>query len=75
MLSYLPTFTAVFLASLVEFVEALAVLLMLPALFGESLTLLPLRLVQLAIGALLLLSGLRWRCWRWPVWGSCCIGR
>jgi uncharacterized membrane protein len=83
MLSHLPTFSAAFLASLVEFVEALtvvlavgatrgwrpalegavaglAVLLAILALFGGSLTLLPLHLVQLAVGALLLLFGLRW---------------
>jgi uncharacterized membrane protein len=83
MLSHLPTFSAAFLASLVEFVEALTVvlavgatrgwkpaiegaaaglaaLLALLALFGRSLALLPLHLVQLTVGALLLLFGLRW---------------
>jgi len=83
MISHLPTFSAAFLASLVEFVEALtivlavgatrgwrpalegaaaglALLLALLALFGGSLTLLPLHLVQLAVGSLLLLFGLRW---------------
>jgi uncharacterized membrane protein len=83
MLSHLPTFFAAFLASLVEFVEALTVvlavgatrgwrpaiegaasglaaLLALLAVFGRSLALLPLHLVQLAVGTLLLLFGLRW---------------
>lgn len=83
MLSHLPTFSAAFLASLVEFVEALTVvlavgatrgwrpalegaasglvvLLALLAVFGQSLALLPLHLVQLVVGALLLLFGLRW---------------
>jgi len=83
MLLHLPTFSAAFLASLVEFVEALtivlavgatrgwrpalegaaaglALLLALLALFGGSLALLPVHLVQLAVGTLLLLFGLRW---------------
>jgi len=83
MLSHLPSFAAAFLASLVEFVEALtvilavgatrgwrpalegaaaglAVLLALVALFGPSLALLPLHPVQLVVGTLLLLFGLRW---------------
>jgi len=83
MLLHFPTFAAAFLASLVEFVEALtivlavgatrgwrpalegaaaglALLLALLALFGGSLALLPLHLVQLAVGSLLLLFGLRW---------------
>ena len=83
MLSHLPTFAAAFLASLVEFVEALtvvlavgatrgwrpalegaaaglALLLALIALFGSSLALLPLHPVQLVVGTLLLLFGLRW---------------
>ena len=83
MLSHLPTFSAAFLASLVEFVEALtvvlavgatrgwrpalegaaaglAVLLALLALFGESLTMLPLAPLRVAVGALSLLFGLRW---------------
>jgi len=83
MLLHLPTFTASFLASLVECVEALTVvlavgatrgwrpalegaaagltvLLALLALFGQSLTLLPLHLVQVAVGTLLLLFGLKW---------------
>lgn len=83
MLLHFPTFTASFLASLVECVEALTVvlavgatrgwrpaldgamaglvvLLALLALFGQSLTLLPLHLVQIAVGTLLLLFGLKW---------------
>ena len=83
MISHLPTFAAAFLASLVEFVEALtvvlavgatrgwrpalegaaaglAVLLALVAVFGPSLALLPLHPVQLLVGTLLLLFGLRW---------------
>ena len=83
LLSHLPTFGAAFLASLVEFVEALTVvlavgavrgwqpalegaatglglLLALLAIFGSSLALLPVHLVQLGVGALLLLFGLRW---------------
>lgn len=74
---------AAFMASLVEAVEALTVvlavgsvrgwrdaltgtgaailtLLILTALFGPSLTLIPLRVVQLVVGGLLLLFGLRW---------------
>src|SRR5579859_2754312 len=83
MISHLPTFSAAFLASLVEFVEALTVVLAVgtvrgwrPALegtaaglgillvalvlFGSSLTLIPLQLVQIVVGTLLLLFGLRW---------------
>jgi uncharacterized membrane protein len=83
MISHLPTFAAAFLASLVEFVEALtvvlavgavrgwrpalkgaaaglAVLLALVGVFGPSLALLPLHPVQLVVGTLLLLFGLRW---------------
>lgn len=83
MISHLPTFSAAFLASLVEFVEALTVVLAVGAvrgwrpalegaasglgillvalvLFGSSLTLIPLRLVQIVVGTLLLLFGLRW---------------
>jgi len=82
-LSHLPTFGAAFLASLVEFVEALTVvlavgavrgwqpalegasaglglLLILLAVFGSSLALVPIHLVQLGVGTLLLLFGLRW---------------
>ena len=78
-----PTVLAAFLASLVEFVEALTVLLAVctvrgwrPALTGTSLALavlavlvlalgpalthIPLGLVQLAVGTLILLFGLRW---------------
>jgi Ca2+/H+ antiporter, TMEM165/GDT1 family len=79
----LPTVTAAFLASLVEFVEALtvvlavgvtrgwrpaltgsalglAVLLLLVALLGPALSLAPLGALQLVVGTLLLLFGLRW---------------
>ncbi len=78
-----PTILAAFLASLVECVEALTVvlavgatrgwrwafggaalalllLLLLVAGFGPALTLLPLRLVQIVVGAALLAFGLRW---------------
>lgn len=78
-----PTVATSFLASLVEFVEALTVVLavgavrgwrhalcgagaallvlsLLLALFGPSLAALPLPLVQLVIGSLILLFGLRW---------------
>jgi uncharacterized membrane protein len=78
-----PTALAAFLASAVEFVEALtvvlavgavrgwrgaltgtaaalAVLLAIVLLFGPLLTLIPLRDVQLVVGGLLLLFGLRW---------------
>ena len=79
----IPTLTAAFLASLVEFVEALTVVLAVgtvrgwrPALLGTGLALgtlallilalgpaltrIPLAYVQLGVGALLLLFGLRW---------------
>jgi len=78
-----PAVTAAFLASLVEFVEALTVvlavgsvrgwrgaltgagaglvvLLVLVAIFGPVLALIPLNLVQLIVGTLLLLFGMRW---------------
>lgn len=78
-----PTFTAAFLASIVEFVEALtvvlavgtvrgwagaligtggalALLLAIAAVFGPALTRIPLDDVQLVVGALLLLFGMRW---------------
>ncbi|MGN6702220.1 MAG: COG4280 domain-containing protein [Burkholderiaceae bacterium] len=78
-----PTILAAFLASLVEFVEALTVvlavgtvrgwrpaiggaavalgvLLALVLVFGRSLALIPLPAVQLVIGTLLLMFGLRW---------------
>src|SRR5579862_9051203 len=78
-----PAMTAAFLASLVEFVEALtvvlavgsvrgwrpaltgtglglAVLAALVAVLGPALTRIPLGDVQLAVGVLLLLFGLRW---------------
>jgi uncharacterized membrane protein len=78
-----PAFIAAFLASLVEFVEALTVilaigvvrgwrdalagaavatlvLLALVALLGSLLTRIPLAWIQLGVGALLLLFGLRW---------------
>jgi uncharacterized membrane protein len=78
-----PSVVAAFLASLVEFVEALTVilavgatrgwrgaltgagaglvvLLVLVAVLGPALTLIPLGLVQLAVGTLLLLFGMRW---------------
>jgi uncharacterized membrane protein len=78
-----PTLLASFLASFVEFVEALtvvlavgivrgwkpaiagtvcalAVLLAMVAVFGQTLAQVPLPLIQLAVGALLLLFGLRW---------------
>ena len=78
-----PTVLAAFAASLVEFVEALtiilavgivrgwrspllgagsalALLVALVALFGKALTGIPLPVVQLVIGTLLLLFGLRW---------------
>ena len=75
--------TAAFLASIVEFVEALtvvlavgsvrgwrgaltgagaalALLLVMVAIFGPALALIPLNLVQLFVGTLLLLFGMRW---------------
>ena len=78
-----PTVAAAFLASLVEGVEALTVVLavgavrgwrdallgsaaallvlaLLVALFGSALTLVPLTAVQLGVGLLLLLFGMRW---------------
>ena len=78
-----PSIVAAFLASMVEFVEALTVvlavgsvrgwggalggsavaiivLLVLIAVLGTALTRIPLDVVQLAVGALLLLFGLRW---------------
>jgi uncharacterized membrane protein len=78
-----PSILAAFLASLVEFVEALtvvlavgltrgwrpaligtglglALLLLLVALLGPMLTLIPLGMLQLVVGSLLLLFGLRW---------------
>ena len=78
-----PAVTAAFLASIVEFVEALTVilavgsvrgwrgaltgagaalvlLLALVAIFGPALALVPLNLVQLFVGTLLLLFGMRW---------------
>lgn len=78
-----PTITAAFLASIVEFVEALtvvlavgtvrgwagaligtggalALLLAIVVVFGPALTQIPLDEVQLVVGALLLLFGMRW---------------
>jgi uncharacterized membrane protein len=78
-----PTVLAAFLASLVEFVEALTVVLavgvtrgwrgalggaglgvlvlaVLVAVLGPAITQVPLRLLQVGLGALLLLFGLRW---------------
>jgi len=78
-----PTITAAFLASIVEFVEALtvvlavgtvrgwagaligtgaalALLLAIVVAFGPALTRIPLDQVQLVVGALLLLFGMRW---------------
>ena len=78
-----PAVTAAFLASIVEFVEALtvilavgsvrgwrgalsgagaalALLLAMVAIFGPALALVPLNLVQLFVGTLLLLFGMRW---------------
>lgn len=78
-----PTILASFMASLVEFVEALTVVLavgtvrgwraaiagsvsalivlfVLVAVFGQSLSVIPLPVIQLAVGSLLLLFGLRW---------------
>ena len=78
-----PTVLAAFLASMVEFVEALTVVLavgatrgwrsalagsgaaalvlvLLVALLGPALALIPLRSVQLVVGILLLLFGMRW---------------
>jgi len=78
-----PTVTAAFLASIVEFVEALTVvlavgsvrgwrgaltgagaalvvLLVLVAIFGPALALIPLGIVQIVVGTLLLLFGMRW---------------
>lgn len=78
-----PTVTAAFLASIVEFVEALtvvlavgmvrgwsgaltgtggalAVLLAIVVVFGPALTRIPLEDVQLVVGTLLLLFGMRW---------------
>lgn len=78
-----PTVLAAFMASLVEFVEALTVVLavgivrgwrtaimgsvsalivlgLLVAVFGQSLAGIPLPVIQLVIGSLLLLFGLRW---------------
>jgi uncharacterized membrane protein len=79
----IPTFLASFLASLVEFVEALTVVLAVGSVrgwkaalggtvsaivtlagliffLGRSITIIPLSLLQTAIGLLLLLFGLRW---------------
>ncbi len=79
------TLLAAFLASLVEFVEALtvvlavgtvrgwrgaligtgsalAILLAIAVVLGPALTLIPLKVVQLLVGALLLLFGMRWLC-------------
>lgn len=78
-----PSIAAAFLASLVEFVEALTVVLAVGAMrgwrgaligsgaalialaaivvvFGRALTLIPLAVVQLGVGTLLLLFGMRW---------------
>jgi uncharacterized membrane protein len=78
-----PQILAAFLASLVEFVEALtvilaigsvrgwrdalggtaaalAVLLVLVLIFGRALAVIPLGIIQVGVGALLLLFGLRW---------------
>jgi Ca2+/H+ antiporter, TMEM165/GDT1 family len=78
-----PTVTAAFLASLVEFVEALTVvlavgavrgwlgaltgsgaallvLLVIVVVLGPALTMIPLNVVQLLVGMLLLLFGMRW---------------
>ena len=78
-----PTILAAFLASIVEFVEALTVVLavgsvrgwrdtalgagsalgvlvLLIAVLGPALTMVPLGLIQLVVGGLLLLFGLRW---------------
>jgi uncharacterized membrane protein len=78
-----PTVLAAFLASLVEFVEALtvvlavgtvrgwrgaligtgsalAILLAIVVVLGPALTLIPLQVVQLVVGSLLLLFGMRW---------------
>ena len=78
-----PTILASFMASLIEFVEALTVVLavgtvrgwraaiagsvsalivlcVLVAVFGQSLSVIPLPVVQLVVGSLLLLFGLRW---------------
>ncbi len=78
-----PQILAAFLASLVEFVEALTVilaigsvrgwrdaligtaaalgvLLLLVLVFGQALTAIPLGIIQVGVGALLLLFGLRW---------------
>jgi len=78
-----PTVLAAFMASLVEFVEALTVVLavgtvrgwrtaiigslsalivlcLLVAIFGSSLASIPLLVIQLVVGTLLLLFGLRW---------------
>ena len=78
-----PTILASFMASLVEFVEALTVVLavgtvrgwraaiagsvsalivlcVLVAVFGQSLSAIPLPVIQLVVGSLLLLFGLRW---------------
>lgn len=78
-----PTILAAFLASMVEFVEALTVvlavgsvrgwrdtllgtgaalglLLLLVAVLGNALTRIPLDVIQLVVGALLLLFGMRW---------------
>ncbi len=61
-----PTILAAFLALLVKFVEALTVVLAVGAVrgwrgaLGPALTRIPLDLVQLGVGALLLLFGMRW---------------
>ena len=78
-----PAVTAAFLASIVEFIEALTVvlavgsvrgwraaltgagaglivLLVLVAIFGPALALIPIDLVQIVVGTLLLLFGMRW---------------
>src|SRR5580698_2147680 len=55
------TALAAFLASTVEFVEALAgVLAVLTAILGPALSLMPLRALQVVVGSLLILFGLRW---------------
>jgi len=82
-LTTIPTVTASFAASLVEFVEALtvvlavgavrgwrwaligtttalSVLVILVGVFGQSLARVPLPIVQLVVGTLLLMFGLRW---------------
>src|SRR6266700_558416 len=55
-----PAMTAAFLGSLVEAVEGLVLLALIVVVLGPLLNLVPLHLLQFAIGVLLLLFGMRW---------------